>query len=117
MSQQHAKVLASAACLALCPDSIEQRIMTAYVHLAAAPDYPDGPRTFTLFRLDGLEVCLTEVPQNMLMMGLPSLWLELRSPLSGAITDSLGCFDFDEDELAAAVEFILEATRRVRTLH
>ena len=116
MAQQHARPLASAACPELCPDSLEQRIMCAYVQLATALVRADGLRTVTLFRLDNLEVRLTEATPD-IMMGLPPLWLELRSPVSGAIIDSLGCYEFDEDELTAAVGFILEATQRVRTLH
>jgi hypothetical protein len=115
MAQQHARPLASAACRELCPDRVEQRIMCAYVQLAAALDPADGSRTITLFRFGSLEIRLTEISPD--MMGLPPLWLELRSPASGAIIDSLGCYEFDEDELTAAVEFILEAMQRVRILH
>jgi hypothetical protein len=75
-----------------------------------------SPKVDSTFGSDALEVRLTETAQNM-VMGLPPIWLELRSPLSGAILDSLGCYDFDEDELAAAVEFVLEAAQRVRPLH
>ncbi|MBM6580828.1 hypothetical protein ILT44_11595 [Microvirga sp. BT689] len=90
--------------------------MRAYVQLAVAPDDAEGARAVTLFRLGSLEVRLTETAQN-LLEGLPPVWLELRSPLNGAIVDSLGCHDFDEDELAAAVAFVIEAAQRVQTLH
>ena len=116
MAQQPAMPTASDARPELCPDRVEQRIMRAYVQLAAAPDHADGTRAVTLFRLGSLEVRLTETAQNM-VMGLSPVWLELRSPLSGAILDSLGCYDFDEDELTAAVDFVLEAAQRVRPLH
>jgi hypothetical protein len=48
MAQQDARPLARVACPESCPDSVEQRIMCAYVHLAAAPDHAEGPRTVTL---------------------------------------------------------------------
>jgi hypothetical protein len=116
MAQQHARTLASAACPELCPDSVEQRIIRASVQLAAVPDHADGPQTVTLFRRGNLEVRLTEMAQDR-MMGLPPFWLELHSPASGGTIDSLGCHEFDEKELAAAVEFVLEATQRLRSLH
>jgi hypothetical protein len=116
MAQQHARLSASGAFPELCPHRVEQRIMAAYVQLAAVLDHSSSPRTVTVFWVGSLEVSLTEAAQNMIV-GLPPLQLELRSPESGAILDSLGCYDFDEGELAAAVEFILDAMRRVRTLH
>jgi hypothetical protein len=116
MAQSHGRPLANTAPRELCPDSVEQRIIRAYVQLAAAPDDADGTRTVTVFRRGSLEVRLTEVAQDR-MMSLPPFWLELHSPTSGATIDSIGCHEFDEDELAAAVEFVLEATQRLRSIH
>jgi hypothetical protein len=116
MAQQYARPLANAACRDLCPDSVEQRIMCAYVQLAAAMDHADSSRTVTHFRLGDLEISLTDVAQDR-TTSLRPFWLEFRSPTSGAIIDSIGCYDFDEDELAATVEFVLEATQRLRFFH
>jgi hypothetical protein len=45
------------------------------------------------------------------LAGLPRFWVEIYSLASGSTIDSYGCFEFDEDELAKAVEFIVEAKR------
>ena len=91
-------------------DRIEEQVIRAYVQLIFAAE-ADGSRTVTLSRQDGLEVRLTEMP----LPGTPTFWLEIHSLGTGAIIDSLGCFEFDEDELAAAVDFICEAQERNRT--
>jgi hypothetical protein len=92
-------------------DWIERKIVRAYVQLAILPDDTDNSCTVTLERFGGLEVRLTETPRKALA-GMPPFWLELYSHGSGAIVDSLGCFEFDEDELEAAIEFVCAALRR-----
>jgi hypothetical protein len=93
-------------------DRIEEQIIRAYVHLIFAAE-ADGSRTVTVGRQGGLEVRLTEMPRP----GLPTFWLEIHSLGTRSIIDSLGCFEFDEDELAAAVDFICEAQERHQTWH
>jgi hypothetical protein len=97
-------------------DRIEQKIVRAYVQLAILPDDADGSCTVTLERFGGLEVRLTETPRRG-PANLPWFWLELYSHGSGSVIESLGCFEFDEDELVAAVEFVWEARRRHGTCH
>ncbi|WP_157934059.1 hypothetical protein [Microvirga ossetica] len=107
---------ASAPCPALDADWIEQKIIRAYVRLAMEPHDMDGCRVVTLVRHSSLEVRLMEVPSEG-MAGMPTLWLELRSQMTGATIDSLGCYEFDEDELSAAVMFVQDATHRLPILH
>jgi hypothetical protein len=99
-----------------CRDRIEQQIIRAYVRLATEPDGADGSRTVTLARFGGLEVRLTEVPQQG-RSDLPPFWLEIHSLVRGVTIDSIGCFEFDEDELEAIVDFICEAKQRYQTLN
>lgn len=49
--------------------------------------------------------------------GEPPYQLELRCRTSGLVIDRLGIYEFDEDELEAAVKFVGDAARRVRHLH
>jgi len=107
---------ARALCPALDADWIEQKIIRSYVRLAMEPHDEDGCRAVTLVRRGGLEVRLMEVPSDQ-MIGLPAFWLELRSQMTGATIDSLGCYEFDEDELSAAVMFVQDATHRLPLLH
>ena len=93
-------------------DQIEEQIIRAYVQLIFAAE-ADGSRTVTLSRQDGLEVRLTEMP----LPGTPTFWLEIHSLRTRSVIDSLGCFEFDEDELVAAVDFICEAQERYQTWH
>jgi hypothetical protein len=103
-----------------CPGSdadwVEQRIVRAYVQLALEPNDPDGLRAVTLAGLGSLEVRLTEMRLDGIA-GLPSFWLELRSRATGAILDSLGCYELGEDELSAAITFVQEGLHRLRNLH
>ena len=105
---------------AVCPelslDWIEQKIIRAYVQLAAGSDRLEAARTVTVIRLGGLNVSLTEDVQAA-MAGLPPFSLELRSRTNGAEIDRIDWHDFDEDELAAAVAFVWDAAHRVQTLH
>src|SRR3712207_5041585 len=95
----------------LCPDWIEQKIIRAYVQLTIGASHEGVSRTVTLGRLGNLEISLTEVC-GAEMRGMPPFWLELRAPGSNAAIDSIGCHEFDEDELAAAVAFVQEARHR-----
>jgi hypothetical protein len=47
---------------------------------------------------------------------MPPFWLEIYSHTSNATIDSCGCFEFDEDELSAAVEIVAEARQRHQVL-
>ena len=98
-----------------CRDRVEEQIIRAYVRLALTDD-ADGSRTVTLARLGSLEVRLTEMPR-MELAGVPPFWLEICSLRTGSTLDSLGCFEFDEDELEAAVDFICHAEQRHQTLN
>ena len=99
-----------------CRDWIEQKIVRAYVQLAVLPDDPDGSCTVMLERSGGLEIRLTETPRTG-PANMPSFWLELYSHGSAAVVDSLACFEFDEDELKAAIEFVYQARRRHGSRH
>ena len=90
-----------------CRDRIEQQLIRAYVQLVFAAE-AGGSRTVTLSRQSGLEVRLTEMP----LPGMPTFWLEIHLLGTRSIIDSLGCSEFDEDELADAVDFIYGALSR-----
>ena len=104
-----------APCPDACRDRIEQQIIRAYVRLVTTDD-AGGARTVTLARLDGLELRLTEAPM-LDAPGVPPFWLEVHSLVTDMTLDSFGCFEFDEDELNAAVDFVWEAQQRHRTRH
>jgi hypothetical protein len=91
-------------------DRIEQQIIRAYVRLVTAAN-DGGARTVTFARLAGLECRLTEtfMPEA---PDVPPFWLEIHSPTTGTTLDSLGCFEFDEDEMNAAVDFVWEGQQR-----
>jgi hypothetical protein len=93
-------------------DQIERQLVRAYIQLAMIEPDEDGFRTVALGRFGDVEARLTEVPSKPARSPVPSLWLEIFSCTSGATIDGCGCFDVGEHELAAAVEMILEATRR-----
>ncbi len=116
MPLSRAMLVGHAAYAELCPDWIEQKIIRAYVQLAVGTGHEETSRTVTLGCLGSLEVSLTEV-YGAQMGGMPPFWLELRSPGSVTAIDSIGCYDFDGDELAAAVAFVQEAIHRLRVLH
>ncbi|MGO4523655.1 hypothetical protein AB4097_02190 [Microvirga sp. 2MCAF35] len=100
----------------LCSDWIEQKIIRAYVQLAVGPGHGETSRTVTLGRFGTIEISLTE-EYGAEMSGLPPFWLEVRAQESGGTIDRIGCHEFDEDEMAAAVAFVQEADRRLRVLH
>jgi hypothetical protein len=92
-----------------CPGRIEEQIIRAYVQLAFMPNGANGSRAITLAQFGALEARLTEVPLAEPLSDIPSFWVEIYSYASGHTVDNCGCFEFDEDELAAAVELIIEA--------
>jgi hypothetical protein len=98
-------------------DEVEQRIIRAYVQLVFAQDNLDGSRIVTVAQFGALEVRLSELPLVQKHPDVPQFWLEMYSHASFSTLDSYGCFDFDEAELAAAVEFVFEAERRRPPLH
>jgi hypothetical protein len=53
----------------------------------------------------GIEIRLSEAALEA-RPDLPAFWLEIHSLESGSTIDSLGCFEFNQDELRAAVEFV-----------
>ncbi|KLK90197.1 hypothetical protein AA309_27200 [Microvirga vignae] len=98
------------------PDEIEQHIIRAYLQLACTPE-ANGTRIVTVVRLGVLEARLTEVPEKQRLPGVPWFWLEIYSHASRSVIDSCGCTEFDEDELAQAVELITSARQQARGLH
>ncbi|MBL0408000.1 hypothetical protein JKG68_29305 [Microvirga aerilata] len=98
------------------PDEIEQCIIRAYIQLAYTPE-TYGSRTVTVVRLGLLEARLTEVSEEQRLPGMPWFWLELYSHERGAAVESCGCTEFDEDNLARAVEFIANARQQAESLH
>jgi len=94
-------------------NQFEQGILRAYVQLAAMPDQGDGTRTATLANYGSLEVRLTKLTQpEDNPHCIPPIWLEVYSHATDTVLDSCGCFEFDETELAAAVDLICEARRK-----
>jgi hypothetical protein len=99
------------------PERIEDRIIRAYVRLARTSYLVDDTRSVRLMRVGALEIRMTEIALSAELPGMPLYWLEVYSPATGATLERLGCFEFDEDELAAAVRFVQDAVRRPRALN
>lgn len=68
-------------------------------------------------RFGALEVRLTEVPTRDLPSTMPSFWIEVYSHVNRSIIDSCGLFEFDEQELATAVEVIAHASLLDQSIH
>ncbi|MBA1154575.1 hypothetical protein [Microvirga mediterraneensis] len=98
-------------------DEIEQGIIRAYFRLAGTSNERNGSRTVTVIRAGAMEARLTEAPSETCLVGMPSFWLEIYSHASRSVVASRGCSEFDEDELAAAVELIARAGERIRVDH
>jgi len=99
------------------PDRIEQKIIRAYVRLAMTSYLTDDTRSVRLMRFGAIEIRMSEVALSAEAPGLPHYWLELYSPASGTILDRLGFFEFEEEEMDAAVRFVQNAMRHPRTLN
>jgi hypothetical protein len=93
----------------LCADELEQRLIRAYVQLVFQPVNTDNSRTVVVMRLGSLEVRLTELHPADTNHGLPLFWTEVFEWQHQASIDSVGSYEFDEDELAAAVDMIVGA--------
>jgi hypothetical protein len=95
----------------LCADGIEQRIIRAYIRLVFLAGDADGSRTVTVIRQGRLEVRLTERPADTAAGGIPPFWLEVAPVAGHPSVDGCGFYQFDETELATAVDLVLEAAR------
>jgi hypothetical protein len=93
----------------LCADEIEQRIIRAYVRLVFQPVDTANARSVVVMRLGPLEVRLTELHRADITPGVPPFWIEVFDWPHQASIDSVGSYEFDEDELAAAVDMIVSA--------
>jgi len=109
MSQLRAMLGDAATRIAAKRDRIEEQIIRAYVRLALTPDQANGSRTISVVQFGALEVRLTERFPADPSSPAPPFWVEIYSHATGVVVESCGCFEFDEDELNAAVELILEA--------
>jgi hypothetical protein len=98
------------------PDEIEQRIIRAYVQLACAPE-TNGSHTVTVARVGVLEARLTEVREEHRIPGTPWFWLEIYCHARHSVVGSCGCTEFDELELARAVDLIANARQQPGDLH
>lgn len=99
------------------PDEIEQQIIRAYVRLVFAAENTAGVRTTLVARFYSLEVRLSELPDASGVQDLPPFWLEIYSHTTRSTVDSLGCFEFDQAELAMAVDLVLKARHRRELYH
>ncbi len=102
--------------LEFCPDAIEQRLIRAYVQLVFAPR-ADDRRTVTLGWIGTYEVRLTELEPEAACVGFPPFWLEIYCHAMKATIDSCGCFEFDDCEIAVAVETVLRNGGSTAPLH
>ncbi len=98
----------------LCADEIEQRIIRAYVGLVYQALDAANRRSVVVMRLGTLEVHLTELQPGDVTPGVPLFWIEVFDWPQQVSIDSVGCYEFDEDELVAAVEMIVNAAQDVR---
>jgi len=100
--------------LVACPDTIEQGIIRAYVQLVFAPR-TDHCRTVTLGWLGSREMRLAEIEAEKLGPGVPPFWIEVFCHARNATVDGLGCHEFDDYGIKAAVELIMGVAQDWRT--
>jgi hypothetical protein len=99
----------------LCADEVKQRIMRAFVQLVFRAEDTAAARSFVMMRIRGLEVHLTDLRRADITPGVPPFWIEVVDWLHQASIDSIGSYDFSQDELAAAVEMIVSAAQEADT--
>jgi hypothetical protein len=93
-----------------CVDEIEQRIIRAYARLVFQAEDTDNSRPVVM-RLGPVQVHLTEMLPEDTIACLPPFWIEVFDGTGQVSIDSIGCPEFGEDELAAAVEMIVSAAQ------
>ena len=98
----------------LCADEIEQRIIRSYVGLVYQAVDTANRRSVVVMRLGTLEVHLTEIHPEDTTPGVPPFWIEGFYWPQQASIYSVGCYEFNEDELVAAVEMIVSAAQETR---
>ena len=98
----------------LCADEIEQHIIRSYVGLVYQAADSANRRSAVVMRLGTLEVHLTEIHPEDTTPGVPPFWIEVLYWPQQASIDSVGCYEFDKDELVAAVEMIVSAAQDTR---
>ena len=108
-----AKHILAQPALELCPDVIEQRVIRAYVGLLFRPP-AGGSRTTTVGWVGPREIRLTETEPDCTLAGTPPFWVEVYCHVRGAVLDSCGCFEFDDDEFESIVTLVMDAGRDSR---
>jgi hypothetical protein len=93
----------------LCADEIEQGIIRAYVRLVFQDEETDTSQPVVVTRFGPLDVHVSETRPKDASFGLPPFWIEVFDATSQASIDSIGFHEFDDAELAAAVEMIVSA--------
>jgi hypothetical protein len=93
----------------LSADEIEQGIIRAYIRLVFQAEDTDNSRPVVVMRLGPLDVHVSETRPKEATFGLPPFWIEVFDGTSQASIDSIGFQEFDDAELAAAVEMIVSA--------
>jgi hypothetical protein len=94
----------------LCAYEIEQRIIRAYIRLVSQAENTGNSRPIVV-RLGPVQVHLTEMHPEDTTLGLPPFWIEVFDGTGQVSIDSIGCHEFDEDELTTAVEVVLSAAQ------
>jgi hypothetical protein len=98
-----------------CADEVKQRIMRAFVQLVFRAEDTAAARSFVAMRIGRLEVHMTELRRADITLGVPPFWIEIVDWLHQAPIDSMGSYEFSQDELAAAVEMIVGAAQESDT--
>ena len=101
--------------LSLDVDQVELRILEAYRRLLFRADDARDTRTISVVRSDVIEIKMTEMPREVLALGVPPFLLEAFLLPNLSSVDSYGLFEFDELELAKGIDFVLEAAREAET--
>jgi hypothetical protein len=114
---QSIKRTAGARLAATCRNRIEEKIIQAYVRLACTPDQANGLRTQTVAHFGALEIRMTESLLGEISPLAPPFRIEIYSHESETVLESGDYFEFDEDELRAAVELIVSAQANQSALH
>jgi len=101
----------------ICRDRIEEAIIRAYLRLAWEPNRENGLRTIIVTQFGCLEIRMSERPLHEVPPLIAPFRIEIYSYESGIIIGSGEYFEFDEDELSAAVDLIYLAQVNQPALH